>query len=360
MDVFDYSNHFFHQLAAGHDPTAPVQLELHPGLHCDLYQCPHCYGTGQAVMPGRHVTVEEIDSALAEIEVYRPTVIVSGITTEPLTHPRAAALIRAIKRRNLTLGLYTKGRRLDAETRQALLEDGGQTFITLSLDAVSTHEYTRRHGIRTDRSDSVGGASGADYFAIVLDNLAKLRTERDAAASKTHIRGAFLLFADNASVKTVSSALDVFGPHVDLLRFAIPQDRNDGLPPGELPEGKASLLEHLTQAFHNEPKVKILRSTQVPTRTRAFRRCWAQRFQAVIDKSGNVFPCPQVAVAPFRHLSYGNIRTSSLTQLLGGEKRLGMFRLDVDSEMKCRICDRKDEALNVTLSSLDEAYGRAH
>jgi radical SAM protein with 4Fe4S-binding SPASM domain len=81
-----------------------------------------------------------------------------------------------------------------------------------------------------------------------------------------------------------------------------------------------------------------------------------QRFQAVIDKSGNVFPCPQVAVTPYRNLCYGNIRERRLSELLVAEERRRLFEMDIDTEMKCRICDRKDESLNVALHNLSRAY----
>src|SRR5687768_11567713 len=85
MDVFDYPSHFFHRTAAAHDLAAPIQCELHPGLHCDLYRCPHCYGAGQQPLTGQIITADEIGTALADIQSTRPTIIISGITTEPLT-----------------------------------------------------------------------------------------------------------------------------------------------------------------------------------------------------------------------------------------------------------------------------------
>ena len=357
VDVFDYSSHLFHRLALAHDPAAPLQIELHPGLHCDLYQCSHCYGHGQPILAGRPVTAEEIDTALADIESYRPTVIVSGITTEPLTHPDAPGIIRAIKRRNLTLGVYTKGRRLNADMCDALAAAGGHTFVTLSLDGVTREQYVGRHGLRVDRRDGVSGAGGADYFDLVFEGLVRLRAARDAAGSQTEIRGAFLLFDDNADERTIEAALELYGPQVDLLRFALPQYRNDGRPPGDLPSNPEERLMRLEERFGSEPKVRILTQTSSPTRDLRFKQCWAQRFQVVIDKTGNVFPCPQVAVTPHRGLSYGNIRSTRLADLLTGKARADMFGLDIDTEMKCRICDRKDEALNTSLSRLAEAYG---
>jgi radical SAM protein with 4Fe4S-binding SPASM domain len=352
MDVFDFPSHFFHRLAQAHDPAAPIQIEIQPGLHCDLYKCPHCYGFGQRSMAGEPLTVAEIDRALADVLIARPTVILSGVTTEPLTYPAAAELIRAIRGHRLPLGLYTKGRRLDESVRLALVEPGEETFITVSIDSVGHKDYLARHGVSPDSYDQLG-ATGNDYFDLVLDNLAQLKKERDACGSSAQIRGAFLLF-ENASVETVNRAVDLVGPHVDLLRFAFPQVRNDGKMPGALPAARSELLKKLAKAFEGEPKVKILISHSDPERASSFHRCWAQRFQVTIDKAGNVFPCSEVAVQPYRHLTYGNIRKQPLSDLLRSDTRRALFDLDIDRDMRCRVCNRRDEAINLTL----EAYNR--
>ena len=39
-----------------------------------------------------------------------------------------------------------------------------------------------------------------------------------------------------------------------------------------------------------------------------FKKCYAQMFEAVVDKSGNVFPCPQVPLKNYEWLAYGNVK----------------------------------------------------
>ncbi len=356
MDTFDYSSHLLYRLALAHEPASPLQIEFHPGVHCDLYQCPHCYGHGQFPVKGGALTAEEIDQALASIERAKPTVIVSGITTEPLTHPNAAGIIRAVRKRGLTLGVYTKGYRLNDETCEALVEPGGFTFVTVSLDSVTKEDYMAKHGLTSSNKGAARGSSGATYFDSVCEGLERLRSARDAAGSNTQIRGSFLLFDDTAHQDTIAAAVELFGSDADLLRFSLPQNRNDGCSPGEMSTNPGETLTRLQDKFRDNNKVRILTETSARARTPCFSRCWAQHFQVTIDKSGNVFPCPQVAVSNYRSLVIGNIRDQSLKDILEGEARAKMFEKDVDSEMGCRICDRKDEALNVTLSRLNNAY----
>jgi radical SAM protein with 4Fe4S-binding SPASM domain len=136
----------------------------------------------------------------------------------------------------------------------------------------------------------------------------------------------------------------------------LPQDRNDGASVENLPGKREELLALIETQFHGHPKVRVLTSTARPNRDSTFRLCRAQRFQAVIDRSGNVFPCPQVAVSNYEWLSYGNVRRSSIREILLSERRRALFGRDVTEEMKCRICDRKDEAINVTLDRLLQSF----
>ena len=51
-DHFNYSEELLRRLVSFHDITKPFQLEIQPGVHCDLYKCPHCYGLTQGQMRG--------------------------------------------------------------------------------------------------------------------------------------------------------------------------------------------------------------------------------------------------------------------------------------------------------------------
>lgn len=357
MDVFDYSDHFFYQLAVSHEISRPVQIELHPGINCDLYRCIYCYGHGQAPLPGALLSPEEIGAALDDILACAPTVIVSGVTTEPLTHPMSAAILRQVRRRGLPMGLYTKGRRLEGDVVDALLEGSGECWVTVSLDDVGSDDYMRRHGVLPLSREGNSGLAGKDYYNRVLENIQSFKRARDKRSGAVEIRIALLLFASSCEETRVVETVRHLADLADKVRIAFPQNRNDGVLPMKLPLHRDDVLQRLTELFAGNPRIKILQNTAEAQRSTAFRRCRAQQYQTCIDRSGNVFPCPQVAVGPYRHLSYGNIRERPLSALLVGPKRRQMFEMDVDTEMCCRICDRKDEALNVALATLTNAYG---
>jgi radical SAM protein with 4Fe4S-binding SPASM domain len=265
-----------------------------------------------------------------------------------------------VRRRALPLGLYTKGRRLEGAVADALLDGPGECFVTVSLDEVDPDTYRTRHGLRlTSVEKGPGGLSASEYQQRVLDNVRAFKAKRDARGARVELRIALLLFAENADEPAVVDAVRSLADMADRVRIAFPQNRNDGRPPGNMPDDTAQILNRLKQRFAGNPKVRILVDTAKPVRDACFSLCRAQRFQITIDRCGNVFPCPQVAVQPYRHLSFGNIREQPLRSLLRSRRRSAMFEWEVDRQMGCRICDRKDEAINVALAGLSMAFDRS-
>ena len=54
----------------------------------------------------------------------------------------------------------------------------------------------------------------------------------------------------------------------------------------------------------------------------------------------------------YSNLAYGNIRDSSIKEILTSNSRIDLLSQDIDSDMKCRVCDRKDEKVNLELSRI--------
>uniref|UniRef100_E6QWL5 Uncharacterized protein n=1 Tax=mine drainage metagenome TaxID=410659 RepID=E6QWL5_9ZZZZ len=353
MTSFDYASDYFWRLAMAHDPKALMQLELHPGLNCGLYRCQYCFGHGQALNPGRYLSAEEYDAIAASLGELRPTVIVSGIATEPLTHHEPAGMLQAFRRRGFPVGLYTKGHNLTADVREALVDGPGECFVTVSLDAGTSADYDRVHNVALSRNELLVRTAS---FEHVLDNLRSLSALKRKAKPDLKLRASILVFEEMAHPGKLANAVRLLQDDVDLIRVAIAQDRNDGQRVDTLPQDRDVLLSRFAAEFTDNPKVAILMNSHTPTRNTAFKHCIAQRTQVTIDKSGNVFPCPQVALAPYQHLRIGNVRETPLPEILVSAKRQTMFGLDIDTEMKCRICDRKDETINSAVEGHLEVF----
>jgi radical SAM protein with 4Fe4S-binding SPASM domain len=356
MDVFDYAEHFIMKLARAYPPTRPLQVELHPGLHCDLYRCPFCYGHGQAPLAGKLITRGDVARILDDLEGIDPLIHMAGVTTEPLTHPAAAEIVTEIRRRGFRFALHTKGYRLDDRCAHALLEGTSECFVTISMDAVTNDQYMRLHNIPSEHRDGHRGLRGRDYYDIVKKNVRRLHALKLASGSSLQVRIAMLLFEENCDEEQLARAVSEYSDFCDLIRFAVPQVRNDGVRPTNVPAEAESLLQRLAARFAGSPKVRVLERTAATLRDTDFNRCEAQRFQVVIDRCGNVFPCPQVAVEQYAWLCYGNVKATPLRVILNSAARLERFDWDVTTQMRCRVCDRKDEAINVMLDRLRRAF----
>lgn len=356
MTTYDYTSDYFWRLAMAYDPKALMQLELHPGLNCGLYRCQYCFGHGQSINPGRHLSTEEYETIAESFGQLRPTVIISGIATEPLTHPDPAGILRPFRRRGFPVGLYTKGHNLNAEVREALVDGPGECFITISLDAGTSVDYDRIHNIAPSKNSEMVHAAS---FKNILDNIRALSALKRERKPDLKLRASILVFEEMSQPGKLAEAVRLLQDDVDLIRVAIAQDRNDGQRLDALPQDRGELLARFVTEFAGNPKVAILTNSHTPTRSTDFKRCIVQRTQVTIDKSGNVFPCPQVALAPYENLKVGNVRNMPLPDILASARREAMFDMDIDTEMRCRICDRKDESVNAAVGGHLEVFNKA-
>ncbi len=326
------------------------QVEFQPGFHCDLYRCPHCYGNGQNLMDG-DLELRHYISVLDEIKEQVPLIQISGVKTEPLTNPITSDIIQEIKNRNFGCGLHTKGYRLNSDIIDLLTDDveDRESFITVSIDANESDEYIKLHDIDTSRKDALG-IKAENYFQIVANNIEKLWMVRESKNSKLRINIALLILDGNHSIDKLNTFIDLFQKYTDVIRFSIPQNTNTGSEP-YLSSNRRQLIKTLRQNYGDDRKIKILTATDSDHNT-YFAKCYAQLFQAVIDKAGNVFPCPQTAVKEYRNLIYGNIKNSSFSEIIFSRQREAIKESEVDKELECRICDRKDEEINIVMEQL--------
>lgn len=355
-DYYNYSDELYRRLVAEYDVTKVPEVELQPGIHCDLYRCPHCYGLGQVQMPGL-MRLDDYRRLFDEIHGTVPMLNFGGISTEPSTHPDFPAIIRAVKEYGFVFGMHTKGYRMDAELRDAFTDHThkAECYITVSLDASDGASYIDVHDIAPHSKDRFGRRA-EEYFDVTIENLKELHKLRDERGSTLRINVAYLLVQQNYGDEHVERVVELLQDHCDLIRFSIPQIRNDGVAPGHyLAGGRRQILEHIESKYRDHPKVRVLTEAEQFDHSTHFEFCYAQVFQAVVDKAGYVFPCPQTALKNYRWLAYGNVRETPFLEILRSAKRLQLLTANVTKDMRCRICDRKDEATNVALNKL---FGR--
>jgi len=352
-NYYNYSDELYRRLIEDYDKSKTLQIELQPGSHCDLYRCLHCYGYKQKQMQGL-IRADKYISILDEIMDFVQVVQLSGVSTEPTTHPDIVEIVRAIKERGFICGLHTKGYRMNQKLRDAFNDDKHpvESYVTFSLDASNSRDYIDIHNISEDSSDRYGNFA-TDYFNITVNNIKELSKLRRERSSRLRINIIYLLCKQNSTDEKIEEVISLLHDDVDVIRFSFPHTRNDGVNPENYTiDKKKEILERIDKRYQDNSKVRVLTNTYIHSHRTDYKRCYASIFQAVVDKAGNVFPCPQTAVRDYKQLIYGNVKDSSFLEILASTQRQKIFLADIDTELKCRVCDRKDEAVNSRLYKL--------
>jgi radical SAM protein with 4Fe4S-binding SPASM domain len=337
MFRFNYVGALIERLMKNND--LPLQLELHPGSNCGPLQCTFCYGGSQTLCDGM-LSIDDYSRLLDDLVEYPPFIEISGIKSDPLSFPELPSLIRLIKERGMNFGIHTKAYFLTDELIRELNETPSEgNYITLSVNSPVASIYNDLHGLE----------SRSNVYEKLKERIIRLYTEKMEKHSGLKINIAYLLFANNSSSEHIDEFIKAFEKYADMIKFSIPQVPNVADPINYLNQEEIiKTFESLEKRGNGKIAILNFRKSEHDEK---LQYCWAQRFNATIDKAGNVFPCPQVALNDYKHLSWGNIKEQSFWKIWGSDTRRRMQRMLVD-DMKCRVCDRKDEAINIELNKI--------
>jgi len=318
----------------------PMQVEFHPGPDCGFIHCRYCYGKLQKANDGL-LSIENYTKLLDDLQGRTNLIDISGITTDPISYPYFYELIELLKQRNIHFGIHTKGFKLNQKLSRLLnsgMTDGN--FITLSIDSASSEVYNLLHGVK----------KGEEVFEYVKEQIKVLKNEKETLNSKLRINMGYLLFKENSKEEHIQEFINTFEPYADVLRFSIPQVPNQAKPIGYLSEEEIPPVIAMLKKY--ERKNIVVLKFDYSAHDKSFNTCWSQRFNITIDKAGNVYPCPQVATSVYNHICYGNIKEQNIWEIWSSNIRNRILKMDVDKEMKCRVCDRKDENINIELEKI--------
>ena len=147
--------------------------------------------------------------------------------------------------------------------------------------------------------------------------------------------------------------IKIFGDICNKIRFSLPQipNKSDGTPEYYLSSSSEvkKVVDNLKNKYPNK-SISFIDFDDNEHNT-DFKYCHAQRFLAVIDHCGYVYPCPQVTTMNFKHITYGNIKNKGFWDIWASDNRHRIINMEV-KKMACRICDRKDECLNAKFSKM--------
>ena len=324
--------------------SAPLQLELQPGEGCGGDNRQFCYGYNQKLTGGKDLSLQDYCTLLDDIKGKVKLITMAGIKSDPLDNKNTYHIIERLKANGLRLGLHTKGFLLNKKISD-LLNTGTAygDFITVSIDASNQAVYNRLHGL----------PAGARFFDRVAENLKYLYDKKKSSGSKLNINVSYLLFKQNSSKEQMERFIEIFGDRSDTIRFSPPQlpnkvDKRPGWYLSSLTDVRRT-VNSLKEKYRSKRIVFL--DLEDSSHTTDFKYCYMQRFLAVIDSHGWVYPCPQITTEKFRRITYGNIKNKGFWEIWGSRRRKRILDTEVE-RLGCRICDRKDEALNTELGRI--------
>lgn len=322
----------------------PLQVELQPGKGCGGYNCKFCYGYNQELTDGGELTTEDYYKLLDDLKGKVRFITLAGIKSEPLNNKNAYDIIGRIKENGFRLGIHTKGNLLNPHISNLLNTNTAYgDFITFSIDASDESLYNSIHGLPKD----------ARFFDAIKKNIKYLYERKKLTKSDLNVNVSYLLFKNNSSKEQIEKFMQLFSDVCDRIRFSLPQIPNkaDEKPDYYLDSSKevSKIVNDLKETYPDK-KIIFLDFEDHSHKT-DFKYCYAQRFQAVIDHCGYVYPCPQITTMQFKQITYGNVKNRSFWEIWNSDNRKRIMDMEV-GKMACRICDRKDEDLNLEFSKM--------
>ena len=337
MFKYNYVRDLIERLVEMND--LPLQVELHPGPCCGPFRCKYCYGKGQTLTDGL-LSIDDYSQLLDDLIDKTAFIEISGIRSDPLSYPDFYLLLKLIKEKGFKFGIHTKGYFTNDELIKLLnTEPTKGNFITIGVDSASTDIYNEVHGLPPNNN----------VYDKIEKMIISLYNEKIKRQSKLRINVAYLLLKNNSSKGQIDKFIQTFRKYATVIRFSIPQVPNMAEPINFLNSEEIDETLELLKDYEDDD-ITVLKFKE-SNHNQNFKFCWAQRFNATIDKSGNVFPCPQVALKDYFHLRYGNIKESRFWDIWNSERRKKILYMSI-KDMKCNVCDRKDEAINIELNKM--------
>lgn len=343
MSNYDYYKNTLKKIL--NNISEPLQLEIQPGTGCEGYNCKFCYGFDKKQNIGWELSIDRYIKLLDDIKDKTKLVQLAGIKSDPLTYSDIKKLIYNIKIKGFNIGVHTKGYLLTPEIAYLLnINSKEGDFITFSIDSSNNTIYNELHGLPKHSA----------YLLYVKENIKTLYRLKKLSNSRLNINIACLLFKQNSSYNQMDDFIDQYKYCCDVIKFSFPQVPNDMekipyyfIKNNQFCKEREEIIKNIEslKIKHSNIKIVFLDFENDKHETK-FQKCYAQKLLFTVDRIGNVYPCPQVTTQGYNHLIYGNLKEQSFKEIWNSNKRKNILNMSVD-DMKCRICDRKDECLNI-------------
>jgi|ETNmetMinimDraft_2_1059921.scaffolds.fasta_scaffold07957_3 MoaA/NifB/PqqE/SkfB family radical SAM enzyme len=259
--------------------TLPIGLDIDLTNRCQ-HNCPGCLSAFNRE-DQEEIPFEKAKELIEEFGQLGIKAINFGGGGEPTHHPRAAELIRLVKKNGMELGIFTNGSDLSDDLIDAIINSC--TWVRISLDAGSPQVYRITHGMKDDS------------YQNVLDNLKRLVKKRNESGRDVKIGTSYLIGSHtihdiyNAAKNSKECGVDYFRarPFEYIPGTELNEDRTQRLKE-QLEMCKELEDENFNVSF---PKVRVESRMEGNEQSAFFNQCHFPQVYTSISADLKIHPC---------------------------------------------------------------------
>lgn len=307
------------------------KIEIHPSGLCNL-NCSFCYGKNVAPKVRKMLSPEIIEKKVLKdirenLPEENPLIILAGMYSEPLMHPKINEIIRLFGKYKFRFGLYTNGLLINDTIIKSLIYSAKQTkhcYVSFNITA----------SLVTD-----------NFYENLLPAIKKLVEENKKEKSPLVINTPIMAIGGKCDYDTIHNVINELNKaKVDNIRLSFPWTPTKDVKVYDeefLSEkdyrGVVDTFKNVTEHF---PNVKIRYPSMKP-----YDRCFAMTHSIDISAEGDVYPCPQVCSPFFKRFSMGSLLTHKFSEIWQSKAHNKLFDTLDPRKVNC-ICCPDDEEFN--------------
>ena len=303
------------------------KIEIHPAGFCNL-KCTFCYGKKLAPQKRKNLSAKAIIGVLRDIRQNLPgedpLIILSGLYSDPLTHPDIKEIIKSLGDYKFRFGIYTNGLLMNSSLIKIIIASANKSISPKS-------SYI---------SINIAASLVSHKFQQLLQIIKNLSGKNNQISGRLDINTPLVLPKKSFnydSLFNVIREIDLAG--ADNIRLSLPWIQHNR----KLIEKQVSLskkdYEKSINFFHEmERHFKKVRVRE-PQNLGRFSRCYAMAMSFSISPEGDVYPCPETSSPLFKkEFSFGNVYEKRISKIWGSKKHLKVFNNISPSSSRCLCC----------------------
>lgn len=303
------------------------RIEIHPSGECNL-NCKFCYGKKLAPKKKENLSLEAIYKMFEDIRKdmpdEEPFIILSGLYSEPLTHPSIKEILKKLGDYKFRFALYSNGLLIDEE------------IINIVLESASKSKMPKPCYI----SFNISSALENKNFGAILKTIKKLDNKRKNYEKHIlDINAPIIVFPEQKNfnyLKKIISKLDKAG--ADNIRLSFPLTKRNGKQIKNYKQISDKEYKRTIWVFEKLKKEFKKIKIRYIEKSGTCDKCFAMAMSLTVDSRGDIYPCPEVASLLYKRLSYGNIVKEKISDVWRSEKHLEMFKSLNPKKEKCVCC----------------------